>query len=150
MYSALGIRYKNSAGVTETTYPVRYIGEGDSNGYDASVLLGSTNGTTVVGAGESSVTMPAEIGAYDNESIYLIADGQIHGYVGCANDASSYTKAFQITSATTSINNRVALGKNPILYATDNYSKIYVLPEVSFSTLGVSAGSHENYMKALL
>ena len=92
----LAVKYTDAGSQTFTTYPIRVVGSNTTTAYNAGVLLGSTNGTTILGSGESSNTMPAEVGMYNNENLYLTSDGIISMYTGCANDASSYTLALAI------------------------------------------------------
>lgn len=92
----LGVQYKDASENTFTTYPIRVVGSTQTNPYNAAILLGSNNGTTIVGAGESSGKMPAAIGAYNNENLYFFADGKLEIYTGCSNDAATYKKALVI------------------------------------------------------
>ncbi|MGI5873549.1 MAG: hypothetical protein ACOX8R_02670 [Bacillota bacterium] len=86
-------KYKNSDGSqTHTVYPIGILGnDATANAFNSGVRLGSTNGTTVLAAGESSTTFAAALAKYNDENIYLVADGSVVMYRGVANDSSTYT-----------------------------------------------------------
>lgn len=75
---------------THTTYPISVIANSsDKDGYNSGVRLGSVNGTTIVGAGESSDDYAKAKSVYNNENLYLTADGNIYFENGLSNDAST-------------------------------------------------------------
>lgn len=83
-------KYKNTGGTVDLTVnPVRYIGSsaGD-DAYNCGVALGSTSGTTLVGAGESANVFTSKNSIYNDENLYLTADGTVFVYPGVANDGT--------------------------------------------------------------
>ena len=103
-YSAFYLAFKNSANnATYATNPIRYIGTDGTDGYNTCIVLGSENGTTWVGAGESSSHMPGKV-AYNDENLYLSADGSVKIYTSCANDGSSYSGPVTISGTTITAN----------------------------------------------
>lgn len=91
MYTAGVLRFKNSANsVNYGANWLRYVGTDGTDGYNTCICLGSVNGTTWITAGESGATMPTVLSKYNDENLYLSADGAVNIYSGCANDASSY------------------------------------------------------------
>ena len=80
--------------VIRTTYPISVIGnDSDSAGNNHGIRLGSVNGTTIVGAGESCATYASAQKHYNDENLYLTADGSIVAEVGLANNSlTSKTK----------------------------------------------------------
>jgi len=71
------------------------MGTDGTDGYNTCVLYGSVNGTTWITAGESGSTLPTTLAKYNDENLYLSADGAVNIYSGCANDASSYKLTFE-------------------------------------------------------
>ena len=99
-YSAFYITFKNST--NDKAYvvtPIRYVGTDGTDQYNTCVILGSDNGTTWIGAGESSNYLPGKI-AYNDENLYLSADGSVKIYTSCANDGSSYSGPVTISGTT--------------------------------------------------
>lgn len=87
--NALQINYKNAAGnVTYSAVPIAYVGTDGTDGYNAAVILGSSNGTTIVGAGESSRTFASAQNIYNDEHLYLVCDGTAYIYPGVSNEGS--------------------------------------------------------------
>lgn len=84
--NVLSISYKSTAGTAMTTAPIAYIGTSSSDGYNTGIILGSSNGTTIVGAGESSRTFSSANSIYNDENLYLTADGSVYVYPGVSND----------------------------------------------------------------
>lgn len=92
-YRALHLQFRNSANsATYGSDVIRYVGTNGTDTYNTCILLGSSNGTTWVGAGESSAYLPGKI-AFNDENLYLSADGSICFYTNGAKDGSSYTYA---------------------------------------------------------
>lgn len=77
------------ADIVRTTYPICVIGNNSNNSNNNGVILGSHNGTTIVGAGESSRTYANVKNAYDNENLYLTADGTISFETGLNNGSTT-------------------------------------------------------------
>ena len=103
-YGAFYLAFKNSANsATYTTEPIRYVGTDATDTYNTCVILGSNNGTTWVGAGESSSYMPGKV-AYNDENLYLSADGSVKIYTSCTNDGSSYSGPVTISGTTITAN----------------------------------------------
>ena len=73
-----------------TAYPFAVIGNNATNTNNTGVRLGSHNGTTIVGAGESSITFASAQSRYNDENLYLTADGRAHIYQGLSNESDSY------------------------------------------------------------
>lgn len=96
--NVFGVQYKNTSdSLTHTVYPIGILGNSSTtNAYNSGVRLGSTNGTTIVGAGESTTAFAAALGKYNDENLYLVADGDIILYKNVANDASSYVGAWTV------------------------------------------------------
>ena len=91
VYNVLDISYYNAANsVQYTAIPLGIIGNDGTDGYNSGVALGSHNGTTWIGAGEGWRNLIGTLGLYNDESLYLAADGDIGFYTNVANDASSY------------------------------------------------------------
>ena len=90
----LAVKYKNADGsVTYQTNPICFIGTDGTDTYNTPVSLGSRNGTTYVSAGESSNTLPNTTGRYNDENLYLTADGIVRFVTNAANDGSTYKDA---------------------------------------------------------
>lgn len=88
--NVIGITYRNADNTKNyTAYPIGILGNDASDGYNTGVRLGSQNGTTIVGAGESSVTFAAAKGKYNDENIYLVADGSVFMYRGMSYDSTT-------------------------------------------------------------
>ena len=90
----LQVQYKTTNGTNtynHTTYPISVIGNDASNTNNSGVRLGSVNGTTIVGAGESSDDFALAQSHYNDERLYLVADDRIEMYVGLPNAATSYS-----------------------------------------------------------
>lgn len=103
-YGAFYLAFKNSANsATYAAEPIRYVGTDATDAYNTCVILGSNNGTTWVGAGESSGYMPGKV-AYNDENLYLSADGSVKIYTSCANDGSSYSGPVTISGTTITAN----------------------------------------------
>lgn len=83
--------YKDVEGQTYLKRPIlSAIGTGlASGGANASFYFGSPDGTTIIGAGEGACKSAAIIPAYNDENIYLVADGQIGLYVNANNNNNS-------------------------------------------------------------
>lgn len=83
---------KDTAGNTQgrTAYPIGVIGNNATNTNNTGVRLGSHNGTTIVGAGESSVTFASAQSKYNDEGLYLTADGNVELYSGLSNDSTTF------------------------------------------------------------
>lgn len=78
---------------------VSVVGSAETvDNYNGTVMFCSPNGTLILGAGESSQTMPGALAAYDTENIYMVADANINMYTGCANDGTSYKLALSLAS----------------------------------------------------
>ena len=88
-HSVLTVYFKNTDGTqSHTVHPVAVVGtDNTSNGYNSGVRLGSTNGTTIVAAGECATTFASKNAKYDDENLYLVADGQVLIYKA-ANDGT--------------------------------------------------------------
>lgn len=80
--------YKSTNNVNMTVYPISIIGNASTSGYNTPVRLGSTNGMTVLGAGESSSNFASKQSINDDENLYLVTDANIKLYKGMANDGS--------------------------------------------------------------
>jgi len=100
--SVLSVTYKNTANsISHTTSPIDYIGnDNTSNNYNTGIRLGSRDGTTILSAGESGSTFASVLQKYDDENLYLVADGSINLYTNCANNCSSYKGPITITNNT--------------------------------------------------
>lgn len=85
----LAAKFKSEDGSqTHTTYPISIIGTSNTtSNYNSGVRLGSINGTTIVSAGESGSTFAAANAKFDDENLYLVADGQVLLYKA-ANDGT--------------------------------------------------------------
>lgn len=87
---AFQLKYKTTGGTEITAYPIQYVG-GTSTA-NITLAFGSSNGATIVGAGEGGKRIPATAsGATNSESLYLAADSSIFTYAGCANDGTGGT-----------------------------------------------------------
>lgn len=78
-------------------------GRGSDEPYSGTVMIGSNNGCTWIGSGESFLNLPPALNASgidfsNDESVIISSDSKVAIYVGCANDGSSFTKAMQIES----------------------------------------------------
>ena len=101
----LSVKYKNTDGTaTHTVFPIGILGN-DATGSGATnnsgVRLGSTNGTTIVGAGESSTTFAAAQAKYNDENLYFVADGAVYMYTNCSNDSTTVTGPWRVGGFTT-------------------------------------------------
>ena len=98
MVGAFTLKYKNASGTDVNCYPIQYIsGTGTANN---TLAFGSSNGGTIIGAGEGGKRIYATNNtAANSESLFLAADGGIWGYAGCANDGSGGTNIFMGNSA---------------------------------------------------
>ena len=101
----MSVRYKNTDGTaTHTVFPIGILGNsatGSGATNNSGVRLGSTNGTTIVGAGESSVTFAAAQAKYNDESLYLVADQAVYMYTNCSNDSTTVTGPWRVGGFTT-------------------------------------------------
>lgn len=89
LYSVLRARFKSQDGTVQfEAIPVRIIGNDAAGNYNAGVVIGSNNGITIVGAGESSGAFASKNNIYDGEDMYLVSDGFIRMYTGVANDGT--------------------------------------------------------------
>ena len=86
--SLLQVSYKSTNNVTMTAYPISIIGNASTSGYNTPIRFGSTNGTTILGAGESSSNFASAQSINDDENIYLVTDNLIKLYKGMKNDGS--------------------------------------------------------------
>lgn len=78
-------------------------GRGTDEPYSGTVMVGSSNGCTWIGSGESFLNLPETLNVSgidfsSDESVIISSDSKVTVYVGCANDGSSFTKAMQIES----------------------------------------------------
>ncbi len=96
-----GVTYQNTGGTqTHTAHPISVIGNSNAdNNYNTGVRLGSLNGTTVVSAGESGSTFCSTLSKFDDENLYLNADGEVHVYVKCANDMATYAGPIKLSGS---------------------------------------------------
>lgn len=105
IYPIFTVLYNNEAGTTNyQAVPLAIIGTDGTDGYNSAVLLGSQNGTTWVGAGEGSRTLPTVLSVYNDETLRFVADGQIYFYSNCANDGSSYNNALRLNGGVAYVN----------------------------------------------
>lgn len=99
----LTVQYQNTAGTYYgATDIISAVGTGaTTETNNASFRIGSHSGSLFLTAGESAKNMISTLaGSVANtESIFLFSDGNITGYVGCANDAATYTKAFTVNTS---------------------------------------------------
>ena len=96
IYTLGTLSFKNAANSATYSAPwLRFIGTDGTDGYNTTVMYGSTNGTTWITAGESGSTLPTKLAKYNDENIYLGCDGQVSIYTGSANDASNYKLTFE-------------------------------------------------------
>jgi hypothetical protein len=99
----LTVQYQNTAGTYYgATDIISAVGTGaTSETNNASFRIGSHSGSLFLTAGECAKNMISTLaGSVANtESIFLFSDGNITGYVGCANDAKTYTKAFTVNTS---------------------------------------------------
>lgn len=88
-----------------TSYPISVIGNNATNTNNTGVRLGSHNGTTIVGAGESSLTFASAQSKYNDENLYLTSDNRVHLYQGLSNDSTTFTShiEFPNTSGTVAL-----------------------------------------------
>ena len=86
--NVLTVSFKSTSGTTMSAVPIAYIGTNSSDGYNSGIILGSDNGTTIVGAGESSRSFSSLNSIYNDENLYLVADGSVFVYPGVANDGT--------------------------------------------------------------
>lgn len=87
----LRVKFKNADGSnTYQTSPICFIGTDGTDTYNAGVSLGSRNGTTYVSAGESSNKLPGTTGKYNDENLYLTADGRVQIITNSNNEGTSY------------------------------------------------------------
>lgn len=93
MVGAFQLKYTNAGGTVVSCYPIQYIGGTSSS--NNTLAFGSSNGATIIGAGEGGKRIAAtQSAATNSESLYLAADGGIWGYAGCGNDGSGGTNLF--------------------------------------------------------
>lgn len=95
----LNIRYKSTKNTNMSSSIVDVIGTDSSDGYNTPVSIGSSNGTTQIGAGESRRGFLGARTLYNNENLYLTADGTINIYPGISNDNATYGGPLTISSA---------------------------------------------------
>lgn len=96
--SLLSVGYKNAAGsVNMATSVIDVIGTDSADGYNTPISIGSYNGTTHIGAGESRRGFLGNLNLYSNENLYLTADGSVNIYTNCANDISTYAGPLTFT-----------------------------------------------------
>lgn len=92
--------YQNTAGTYYNPNIINLVGTGETaNAFNPGAMIGCHGGSLQLMAGECGPSMCSTLGLYNTENIYMTCDGQILQYVGCANDASSYTLAQTITSS---------------------------------------------------
>ena len=91
--------YQNGAGNYYGVDIISFVGTGNtSNLNNGCVMIGTHSGSLQLTAGECGKSMCTTLGLTDTEHIYMTCDGSIYQYVGCANDAASYTLAQTIAS----------------------------------------------------
>lgn len=92
--------YQNGAGNYYGTDIISLVGTGNtSNLNNGCVMIGSHSGSLQLTAGECGKSMCSTLGLADTEHIYMTCDGAIYQYVGCANNAATYTLAQTIASS---------------------------------------------------
>ena len=93
MVGMIAAKYKTVDGTVINAYPIQYIG--GTNSANNTLAFGSSNGATIIGAGEGGKHIyVTNSNVADSESLYLAADDQISAYCGCANDGSGATHVF--------------------------------------------------------
>ena len=149
--NVLSVRYKNTDGTaTHTVCPIGIFGNdatGSSATVNSGVRLGSTNGTTIVGAGESSTTLAAAQAKYNDENLYFVADGAVYMYTSCNNDSTTVTGPWRVggfttgTSAITSGRVMITDGTTGGFKASDYTIAKSVPSDAKFSDTTYSAGT---------
>ena len=94
------MNYQNGEGTAyNNVIFVSLLGTGETGATNnASIRFGSDSGSTYLTAGECGADMPAILGT-NTENIYMVADGGVEIYTGCANDGTSYTQTLSMTSS---------------------------------------------------
>ena len=90
--------YKNPQAQTKTVQCIRTIGDTESATNNGFVCMGSNSGTTVISAGEGPLPVANTQAITNTENLYLMADGAVHIWTGCANDGSSVNKAVSVSN----------------------------------------------------
>ena len=99
LYNVGTLSFKNAANSVTYSAPwLRYIGTDGTDGFNTALAYGSINGTTWLTAGESGATLPTKLAAYNDENLYLSADGAVKIYTGAANDGTTYNNSLTINS----------------------------------------------------
>ena len=90
LYTVVQAKFKNKQGtVTHIVPAISVIGtDYADNAYNSGLRFGSTNGTTIVTAGESGGDFSSKNQIYNDEKLYLVADSSIEVYPGVANDGT--------------------------------------------------------------
>lgn len=75
----------------------------DPNAYNLPVVIGSFNGATYLGAGESLGNMPAQlhgddVSSLNSENVCISADGSILFFAGCSNSGATYKRPLTLTA----------------------------------------------------
>ena len=96
----LSVKYKSTNNKDmASTGVIDVIGTDSSDAYNTPISIGSDDGTTQVGAGESRRGFLGARGLYNNENLYLTADGTINIYPGISNDNATFGGPLTISSA---------------------------------------------------
>ena len=90
---------KNAAGKSIYLAIVSTTGNSRTgDNYNAALTYGSSQGTTSIGAGESTHNFLKAQGLGDDEHLYLTADGEIRVWTGLNNDGTGGAQVFRISS----------------------------------------------------
>ncbi len=104
----VGVRYKNAAGdVNYAGNVLDVIGTDGTDGYNIPISFGSSSGTTHIGAGESRRGFLGARALYNNESLYLTADGSVNIYTNCANDNATYAGPVSFSGTASATGGRI-------------------------------------------
>ena len=101
---ALSLKLKTADGsAAYTTNVISFIGTNTGDGNNIPVRIGSSNGTTIISAGEAGVQFAAKNSKFNDENLYLVSDSSILLYKDTANDGTISTGPLEAAGFTGTI-----------------------------------------------
>ena len=138
----LTVQYQNSNGTYYTTDVISAVGSGaTTETNNASYRIGSHSGSLFLTAGECAKNMLTKLAGTvaNTENIYLFSDGNITGYVGCSNDAATYTKAFTISSSKFNVDINLGVTGDTALSKTLTVTGTTTLKSTAYAEMDIEA-----------
>ena len=102
--AALTLKLKTADGsAAYSTDVIGFIGTNTGDGNNIPVRIGSSNGTTIISAGEAGVNFASKNSKFNDENIYLVSDSSILLYKDTANDGTISTGPLEAAGFTGTI-----------------------------------------------